>query len=179
MLPKLVGAVTYGMFAAGALLASRLLVIPDSLATALYPMISREYAVAPASGARVVVKGLVLGLLVCVPIAALTFLLATQIALVLFPTQAEACAYVIRITMWGLPLWSIEYMMRFALTAAGKDAMQLRQNLMAAAVIMPLTAALVVGWGLAGACWAALLTPVVKSLALLPAVNRTFRVAGR
>jgi Na+-driven multidrug efflux pump len=81
--------------------------------------------------------------------------------------------------MWGLPLWSIEYMMRFALTAAGKDAMQLRQNLMAAAVIMPLTAALVVGWGLAGACWAALLTPVVKSLALLPAVNRTFRVAGR
>jgi len=179
MLPKLVGSVTYGMFAAGALLASRLVVLPDSLATALYPVIAREYAVAPANGARVVVKGLALGLLVCVPIAVLTFFLATPIALVLFPTQAAQCAYVIRMTMWGLPLWSIEHMMRYALTAAGKDELQLRQNLISAAVIMPLTTALVVGWGLAGACWAAILTPVVKSLALLPAIDRTFWAARR
>ena len=179
MLPKLVGSVSYGMFAAGALLASRLVVIPDSLATALYPLIAREYAVAPVNGARVVVKGLALGLLVCVPIAILAFFLATQIAQVLFPTQAAQCAYVIRMTMWGLPLWSIEFIMRYALTAAGKDALQLRQNVISAAVMTPLTVALVVGWGLAGACWATILTPVVRSLALLPAIVRTFRVAGR
>ncbi len=52
MLPKLVGAAAFAFFAAATLVAGRLDVVPDALATAFYPAMAREYAVSARGDSR-------------------------------------------------------------------------------------------------------------------------------
>src|SRR5205823_957218 len=102
---------------------------------------------------------------------------AGPIGRLVLPAQPELFAFVARVTIWSLPLAAAELVLGYALYAAGKDAIQARLALPAAAVTLLLSAALVSWLGLPGACWSMLLRPAVRGAFLIPSVVRTFFLA--
>ena len=122
LLPLLVDAGAFGCFSAGLLLASRLIVIPDGLGSAFYPMVATLHATDPRAAARELKRYLLVSLAACLPIAIGLSAVATPIATLLFPHSAAVCTLVIRLTVWSLPLNGIENVMGYSLNAAGQDA---------------------------------------------------------
>jgi O-antigen/teichoic acid export membrane protein len=175
VLPRLIPMGQFGLFTGGTLLASRLTALPDGLCTAAYPTLVRACSQGPERSARVLwVYGAIAvggGVLVSIVGA----LAAAPIGLILFPGDAGAFASIVRVTIWSLPLVSLEMVMGYALNAAGKDGPQARVSVPAAAVSLLGAVVLMRGFGLAGACWSMLLRPAVRVAFLVPVLVRTFR----
>src|SRR5207244_921742 len=107
LVSKLAGAADFGFFIAGSLIATRLEIIPDSLATAFYPTIARAFGPAGTQAIHTVSRVALLALAVCLPVATLVMVFSGSISQILFPNNMEICGHVIRITVWSLPLAGI------------------------------------------------------------------------
>ncbi len=94
------------------------------------------------------------------------YMAAGIVARVLFPGRAEVCFDVLRITIWALPASGAAYMMGYAMNAAGKDRVQTRITLISQGVGLLMTIALVLRFGLIGACWSFLARPCISACLL-------------
>ena len=177
LLPKIVGSSVFGLFSAGLLLASRLVIIPDALGSAFYPIIAESHARDPRAASRESVRFLLLSLIVCLPIVVVVLFFSGPLAHILFEKNWEVCQKVICITIWSLPLMGIESVMGYALNAAGRDARQARFTFYSATVSLLLAVILVMKFGLIGACWSFLLRSVVKIAFIARLFARTFSPA--
>ncbi|HQY88268.1 MAG TPA: MATE family efflux transporter, partial [Tepidisphaeraceae bacterium] len=175
ILPQLVGMNQFGFFTAGTLLANRLTAIPDGLCTAAYPVMARACGNGePHRGASLMFKYVVIALIGGLALALAGTLAAGLISRILFPSQPELLATVIRITVWALPLMAVESVMGYALNAAGKDAAQARASVPAAIISLALSITFVVLFGVIGACFSMLLRPAIRSGFIAPIFFKTF-----
>ena len=161
MLPKLVGAASFGLFSAGVLLVTRVAIFPDAIGTAFYPLIAKSIQKDRRLARRHALLALGLALVTCLCVAIPIMLLSGTIARILFPQSAIGCQRVIAITIWALPLIGIETVIGYALNAVGKEATQARNAFLAA--IVSLTAGSVIVWqsGIWGACAYMLIRPTI------------------
>jgi O-antigen/teichoic acid export membrane protein len=175
LLPKIVASSVFGVYSAGLLLASRLVIIPDSLASVFYPVIANAWALDKKSAGREVARFLMLALLVCLPITIVVLFLSGPVSHVLFPRGAVLCQQVICITIWSIPLLGVENVMGYTLNATGHDAHQAGFNLCTALVSSAIAVFLVLHWGLLGACVSFTIRTVVKIAFITPLFLRTSR----
>jgi O-antigen/teichoic acid export membrane protein len=174
-LPKLVGLAPFGYFSAGSLLASRLVAVPEGVASALYPAVVDAEKVGPVAIVRLVKRFLVLSLVACIGIAVVITMLAGPISRLLFEAEPEAAELVMRITIWLLPPMSILWVLGATLNGLNGDAAQARAAGIAAFLNLGLTAFLVWQYGLIGACWSMVLRYVVWLIVFIPCSLSTFR----
>jgi len=174
LLPKIVGSSVFGLYSAGLLLASRLVIIPDALGSVFYPIIAESHARDPRAASGEAVRFLLLSLIVCLPIVVIVLFFSRPLAHVLFQTNWEVCQTVIRITIWSLPLMGVESVMGYALNAANRDARQARYTLYSAALSLVVALVLVIKFGLIGACWSFLLRCIIKISFIVRLFAKTF-----
>jgi O-antigen/teichoic acid export membrane protein len=180
MLPKLIGTTTFGLFSAGTLLVTRLVVFPDAIVTAFFPLISKSVTVSPRMLRQRVLFGFLLILVLCAGVALSVSMAAGIIAHILFPRTAEQCRWIISITMWALPLVGVEMMAGCAINAVGREAAQARLSMIGAALSLGLGAFLIGRWHITGACWFVVLRPAIQTSLLLPEFLRVLcRPDGR
>lgn len=178
LLPRLAGPTTFGVFAAGTLLADRMGALPDGIGTAAYPDLARTYRDDPAAAGRRAAAYLCAALLACLPVAILGAYFAGPIAQILLGARAADGRRVIAVTVWAVPLVAVDCVMGYALNAAGREGGQAKASLAAAACNIAVAVALVTRLGLAGACWSWALRPAVRIAARGPLFVRTFSPAG-
>jgi O-antigen/teichoic acid export membrane protein len=174
LLPKLIGITAFGYFSAGSMLASRLIIFPDGMATSYYPKIAKGLNTNDKEGTKQVAHLLLFSLIVCVALAVLITFLAEPIAQILFPGTASICRDVITITIWSIPLKGIVYPMVYSLQAAGKHDEYARWNNWATVCGFCLSFFLISLFGISGASWSWSMRPFLSILFLLPSFARIF-----
>ena len=151
LVPKLVDVTSYGYFAAGTLVPTRLMVIPDGLNMAFYPVLVRNHAEGHEAFRRSVKRYCLLagvvGTLAAVPV----FFLAGPIARLLFPEHPEVCRTMIQLTIWWVPLVALYTAATNSLNAAFREGAETRVAFAAMIVSMLVTVVLVATWQLTGA----------------------------
>lgn len=172
--PLLLGMGPFGMFTAGSLFASRLTVIPDSICTAAYPTLVKAADESVRRARSLSMRYLCVSVGGAIAIAAVLNVVAMPVARVLMPTEAEALAWVIGMTVWALPLVSVELVVGYALTAARREAVQARVAWPASLLGVLASVVLIGAMGLEGACWSMLARPTIRAALLMPEFVRTF-----
>ena len=168
MIPRIVGPTVFGYFSAGALFSQRLSSIPEGLCSAAYPAMVAAHREGIRPALRVFFKFLGLVLVTSFAgVAAMSFL-AGPISRLLFKERAEMCEQVVRITIWLLPSMGAHFCLGYLLNALDKDAQQARMSLVASMINLGLTAALVLAFGLIGACWSMVIRYVVHLVIQVP-----------
>lgn len=175
---KTLGEPTFGYFAAGTVLLDRFGGIADGLGSAAYAAVARAGRGGMRDALRVTAYYLLLAQALCIPLTLLIVLLAGPISSLLFPRHPEVCLYVMRLTIWALPLVALECILGYALNALHRDALQAWASLISTLHIA-LALVLVAQFGLAGACWALVLRPVVRLAAVIPCAVYAFRSSWR
>ena len=152
IVPKLVNISSYGYFAAGTLLPTRLMVIPDGLVTVFYPVLSRAHAEGPQAFRSSVKRFFFFAAAASFGAAIPVFILSGPIARLLFPAQPEICQTVIRITIWMLPLTTLAVAIGYTVTSAFREFSEAKAAFVGAVLSIPLTFFLITRFGLTGAC---------------------------
>ena len=173
--PRIIGMHAFGLFAAGAMLGNRLVALPDALCAAAYPVMVQACGRSIRAGARVMSRFLMLAVLGGIAVAVTGMFVAAPLGRLLLPDQPDLFAFVVRITIWSVPLISAELVMGYALNAAGRDAVQAKLAVPAAAISLAGSVALVLLFGLEGACWSMLFRPAVRAAFLAPVTLKTYR----
>jgi O-antigen/teichoic acid export membrane protein len=174
LVPKLVGVTQYGLFSAATMLGVRLEVIPDGLSAAYYPVIAALYRADPKAASREVAQYLLFTLLLSVPCVVIVSFLAAPISAVLFSDPVGACADVMRISIWSLPLLGAAYVMGYSLNAAGKETIAARCAISANVCSAALSVVLIWRFGLAGAAWSCVARDGIGVLFRCPWFIQTF-----
>jgi O-antigen/teichoic acid export membrane protein len=174
LIPKLVGITSFGYFAAGALIPSRLGFVPENLSSAFYPEIARLHAQSGRAAAHLVARLALFSMMLCLPLAVLLVFLAHPIARILFPRAPEICASIIRITAWSIPATGVLSTFRNALQAAGKYNEVARTDMRSAAVTLGLSVFFIARFGIIGGCWSYVLRPFISACMLSPWFIRSF-----
>lgn len=173
--PRWLGMVPFGSFAAGASVANRLVVLPDALCTVAFPWMVRAYRASLREGARVAMRCLVIAVVSGVAVGLVGVLIARPLGDLLLPARAETFAFVMRVTIWAIPLLGIELVLGYALNAAGGEAAQARLAVPAAVLTLGASVVLVRTMGIEGACWSMVARPAVRAAILAPATMRRYR----
>lgn len=168
LVPKLVDVMSYGYFAAGTLVPTRLMIIPDSFNTAFYPVLVRHHAEGPKSFRRSVRNYGLLTAVVCFMAAPPVYFLAGPIANLLFPEHPDVCRMLIRTTIWALPLVALYTAATNCLNAAFLEGRETRVAFAAMIVSMLVTVVLVANWQLKGAAIAVLAKGVINLVFRVP-----------
>lgn len=168
LVPKLVDVTSYGYFAAGTLVPTRLMVIPDGFNTAFYPVLVRHHAAGPQSFRRSVRNYFLLAGVVGFLAAPPVWFLAGPIANLLFPENPDVCRMLIRTTIWAVPLVTLYTAATNCLNAAFREGAETRVAFVAMIVSMLVTVALVAVWGLKGAAIAMLAKCVINLVFRVP-----------
>lgn len=174
LLPKISGMAMGGYFFAGQIPASRLVVFPESLCTAAYSRIAGAQAHQHEETTQQIRRLLLTCLAVTLPLAVGVFCLSDLIAHVLFPQAPELCKLVIQITIWSLPIQSLEMPMGYGMEASGKAEAVARATIGAAVTGGLLSFLLMWRFGLAGASVGYLLRNVAQIIFVLPAFMRMY-----
>jgi O-antigen/teichoic acid export membrane protein len=172
--PRLLGMTPFGSFAAGAGVASRLFVLPDALCTVAFPSMVRAFRQSRRDGAAVALRCLVITILAGVAVAVVGAAIAGPLGHLLLPARADTFVFVMRLTIWAVPLLGVELVLGYALNAAGGEAVQARLALPAAALTLAASIVLVLMMGIEGACWSMVARPALRALILAPVAIRTF-----
>lgn len=175
LVPKLVGIASYGYFAAGTLLPTRLLVIPDGLNDAFFPVLARSHAEGLAAFRRSVKRFCILAGVAGLGAAVPVFLLAGPIARLLFPNQPEICRTIIQLTIWIVPLFAIQTAVGYSLNAAYREAAESRVSFIATVISLCATVGLIVWFGLLGAAAALLVKGALNCVFRIPVLMTTLR----
>ncbi len=178
--PKMMGVAGYGYYQAGTLPATRLIVVPDGLATASYAMISRAHAIDGAPAAQREIRTLIrLTLLLCAPVAIGIFSLAGIIAGILFPDKSEEAARIMRITILAFPLDGLNLALRQGMQAVGRHVEAAKAGLRAVVFTGITTVALIWKFGLPGAAVAYAIRQMLVALSNRRPANEGFPEALR
>jgi O-antigen/teichoic acid export membrane protein len=178
LLPKIIGTTEFGFYTAGTLLVTRLGIIPDALSSAFFPIIAKAYHGDVYLASRKAFYYLGLSLLMSLPVAWAVFLMTGLIARILFPGRELQCLWIMKITIWMLPLMSVGLCLGYSLNAAGYEAQMTRMNLRAAICQIALTVALIYLRSTSGACWALVLRYIVTIVFLAPLFLKVFPLTG-
>jgi O-antigen/teichoic acid export membrane protein len=172
--PALVGLKSLGIFSAGTIVADRLGTVPDSIATAFFPGVSR--AAAEPGDARVepARSMLTLGIAACAPMAVAGHYLAGPIAGLLLPAESQMVEAVIQITVLAVPMLALSTGMTFCLQAGGHHDSAARSGIGASLVSLAVSGLSVAAAGIVGASWSLVARPAILTLALTPAFRRVF-----
>lgn len=168
LVPKLVDVASYGYFAAGTLVPTRLMVIPDGLNMAFYPVLVRHHAEGPESFRRSVRNYCLLAGVVGIAAALPIYFLAGPIANLLFPEHPEVCKMLIQTTIWWVPLVSLYTAITNCLNAAFREGPETRVAFAAMIVSMLVTVILIATWQLNGAAVALLAKGSVNLIFRVP-----------
>ncbi|MBX3375540.1 MAG: oligosaccharide flippase family protein [Phycisphaeraceae bacterium] len=172
MLPKLLGMSPFGVFAAGATLGQRLIALPDALCAAAYPVLVKAWRQGPQEWAAAMWRYLAIGLGTGIAVALVCTALAAPLGRLLLPVEAAWFAYVVRITIWSVPLIAAELVLGYSLVAAGRDAAQAKLAAPSAGLCLLLSIVLVTTFGLEGACWSMAVRPAIRALFLASIMRR-------
>lgn len=172
--PRLLGMQSYGLFAAGSMLSSRLVALPDALCAAAFPVMVQARQRGLRECAQVMRRYLAVATVGGVLVALAGVVVATPLGRLLMPEHASDFAFVVRITMWSVPFIAVELVLGYSLSAACKDALQARMAVPAAGLCLALSAFLVITFGLTGACWSMALRPGIRAAFLAVMAAKTF-----
>jgi O-antigen/teichoic acid export membrane protein len=178
LLPRLVSAADFGLFAAGTMPAARLATVPDAIASSAFPGLSATCGRDRRSAGPLVRRVAAAAVAVGVALAIALTLIAEPLGAILFPEGFGAFGLVVAISAWSLPLLGAELVIGTAVNAAGEDAKFARIALPSALVTIAVTVALVLGFGVVGAAWATVVRPALRLAALAPLCHRTFTRAS-
>jgi O-antigen/teichoic acid export membrane protein len=151
LVPKMVGLASYGHFAAGVLLPRRLLIVPDGLTTAFFPVLTRKFHQRGDDLVPSIKKFGLLMALACIPPALALVALADPISLVLFDENREECRLVMQFTAWAIPAIGFEMAMGYILTAGGKEREEARISILRAGLGIVISIVMISTLGLVGA----------------------------
>jgi O-antigen/teichoic acid export membrane protein len=177
LLPKLMGVSLFGYFAAGVLLADRLVAIPSNLATAFFPLISSKHAESPDAAVTEIRRLILIGQVICLPMCVLVAFYADPIASVLFRSNPGVAAAVVRATIWALPLQALLLAFNTSLQATGGHDAAGRANLMTSAVSLPAAVALISAFGVGGAATSWILRQAIGAAFSFAPFKRRFGAA--
>ncbi len=177
--PRMLGMVPFGSFAAGASVANRLVVLPDALCTVAFPWMVRAFRASRRDGAGVTVRCLIIAIAAGIAVGVVGTLIARPLGELLLPARAETFAFVMRLTIWSIPLLGIELVLGYALNAAGGEGLQARLAVPAAVLTLATSIVLVRFMGIEGACWSMVARPALRAAILAPATFRSFRTPAR
>ena len=176
LVPKLVGVNQFSFFYAGVMVPDRLSVVPDGLGTALYPVVSRSFHEDRRQASRDVTRFLTFGLLVCLPLVLVTLFSADGFSRLLFPTSPDLCRQVLWITIFALPVLTLDHIMGYSLNAAGQEAAQARSVLISGVCSLVASVLLITYLGLVGACLSWVFRSALRAGIRFPSFIRTFRL---
>lgn len=168
LVPKLVDVTSYGYFAAGTLVPTRLIVVPDGLNTAFFPVLVRNHGEGPKAFRRSVRNYLLLSFAVGMAAALPVYFLAGPVARLLFPDHPEVCKMLMQTTIWWVPLVSLYTGITNCLNAAYREGPEARAAFAAMIVSMIVTVALIWTWQLTGAAIALLAKGAINLLFRAP-----------
>ncbi|MDB5357475.1 MAG: polysaccharide biosynthesis protein [Phycisphaerales bacterium] len=174
LLPKLIGIQSFGLFAAGVLLVTRMAIVPDAMGTAFYPMIANLIGQDEKKARRHTLYGIAATVALCICISLTITILATLISSILLPKSQATCRQVIIITIWALPLMGIESMIGYAVNAAGRESLQARASFFATITSLTVGSCLVLRCGMLGACYFMLIRPAIHLLFTTNVFIQTF-----
>lgn len=177
LVPKLVDVTSYGYFAAGTLVPTRLIVVPDGLNTAYFPVLVRHYGEGAASFRRSVRNFFLFTFLTCMAAAIPVYFLAGPVANLLFPEHPEVCKMLMQTTIWWLPICALYTGITNVLNASFRENPEARAAFAAMIVSMLVTVVLVAKWQLVGAAVALLIRGVINLLFRAPLFIRAMRSA--
>ena len=173
-MPKVVGEGLFGVFAGSLMPADRLNMLPDAIATVLYPRISRGGEQRQACVTQLVV----IIAIVASGAGAMLYMGAPLIAAILMPSQVELALLVVRVTAMGVPAAGLATAFTYALQATGSHRAAARSSALVSAMSLVTTAAGVLVWGAQGAAIAWVLRQYLLALALAVPFARQFPRAG-
>lgn len=175
LLPRLLGPTAFGFFSGGALLANRLVAIPDGISSVAYPIIANESLRGRRAVARAFVRFLALSVFTCIILSLAVTVLAGPISRLLFPNHAAICERVMRITIWLLPFMGAAWITGAALNGTNREAAQAKASLASTVCGIIVSIALIWRFGLIGACWSMVIRYAIHLIALAPLVREWFR----
>lgn len=173
VLPKVVGMNMFGVYAGSLMPADRLNMIPDAIATVLYPRmsLSRERGGQASDVTRVVVWTS----LTASAAAAVLYLAAPAIVTILMPTHVAAALRVLRILCFGVPGAGLATALGYALQAGGQERLAARLNIGVSVTSIAATVWCVLTMGITGAAIAWVGRQYLLAIALTPAFVRRYR----
>ncbi len=175
LVPRLLGTTSFGYFAAGALLSTRLQALPDGAATAAFSAVADlDRREGRRAASRTCLKFLLGTVTVCVCTSAGITFLVRPISEVIFPGSGELCAQVMMVTIWALPLAALVSILGSTLNALGWDAAQARVSLVASGCHLVLAAVLIWRFGIVGASWSVVAQEAIWLMLLAPSVMSAF-----
>jgi O-antigen/teichoic acid export membrane protein len=179
VLPRLVNAADFGLFAAGGMPAARLATVPDAIASAAFPTLASTCQHDRAAARPMVRRVAIAAVGVGVALACGLTMIAAPLGTLLFPEGAGPFVMVVAISAWSLPILGAELVLGTAVNAAGEDARFARVALPSALLTITATVGLVLGFGVLGAACAMVARPALRLAALAPLAHRTFAGSNR
>ncbi len=179
ILPRLVSAADFGVFAAGGMPASRLATVPDAIASAAFPALASTCRADRAAARPMLLRVTAAAVAVGVALAVALTIVGAPLGALLFPNGAGPFAIVVAISAWSLPFLGAELVLGTAVNAAGEDARFARVAVPSALVTIAATVGLVLAFGVIGAACAMVARPALRLALLLPLARQTFAKATR
>jgi O-antigen/teichoic acid export membrane protein len=175
VVPKLVGIAEMGYFSAGLMIASRLEMVPDGIATAFFPMVSKDAAKGRDSASRNVLHLLVVSLAACLALVLLGMFIARPLAdYFIKEGDPGICTLVMWITVWSLPLNALYYPMYTSLTACGRHTEASRRVIHSMFASTVVSLVMIYFFGLVGASWSWVIRQGIHVGFLAPGFLRAF-----
>jgi O-antigen/teichoic acid export membrane protein len=115
-----------GWYSAAYAVVVGLMVISNSINTAFYPTLSRQYAEDPASVSKVYELALKYMLLISLPIAGTIFLMAGQVTYLLYGPGFTLATSALTILIWVLPVTFISEFLRYILLITNRERVVVR-----------------------------------------------------
>jgi len=172
MLPKAVGEGVFGVFAGSLMPADRLNMLPEAVATVLYPRMSRGGDDRHSS----VTQLMVIVAIVASGAGAMLYMGAPLIAALLMPSHASLALLLVRWTAVGVPAAGLATGFTYALQATGSHRAAARGSAAVSAVSLVITIAGVFVWGAPGAAVAWVVRQYLLAAALAVPFVRQFRI---
>ena len=163
-----------GLYGAAFGLIQRLIVVPDGIATSLYPALAAASAGESTPAEGLLRRYLVWMGMVTLPIALAVSLLAPAIVAVLYGPRFAGAAPLLAMAIWLLPLAGVQMLAATALNAAHLQRITVRSSLLANAVVLTGLLLLTPRWGLIGAVTAILAREAVATTICAGAAIRRF-----
>lgn len=180
-IPKLLGTTSFGFLSAGLMPATRLITIPDGLATSHFPQIAANHAAGNREASMALVRELIiLTLLLTPPLAVLLVSFAPFLAATFYPGIARSNARavvqtVMIISAFAVPLTGLTQALRQSLHAAKQHIAASKASRNSTIVSAGAGLVLVVLFGIPGAAWAYVLRQGASTAWLLAPFRREYR----
>jgi len=158
MLSKMGTLAAVGYYTTGYRLFAIAQVVPKSFNTSIYPVFSRLFQRSPESFHKASSLSIRYILVVLLPMAAGIQGLAEPLVRLLFGTEFEPAASVLRVVVWTLVPYGVVRVLASGLFASNRQVIDLKVNVLGLASNIVLNVALIPRFGITGCAWATMLS---------------------